>query len=286
MVDEADLVLTAEAAHRTFILDDHPGSFRKVFTLGQFAEAVRVADPSLTGRDLLEVVGERRGAADASLDVDDPYSPRPGGRRDQCRTHRGPRASRPKCTTRREVGSLPMNDLITTTFFSIMAAGFIVGIVVGLTGMGGGALMTPALIFLGVGDAATVVTADLTAAAIYKTGGAITHSREGSPNFSLAKWLILGSVPMALLGPWLIRAVAGSEPESLDTLLKECIGFALLLAAATYALRLYVNLRRVRGGVGDAARRPATSARWPRCWSAPSAACWSASPASAPARSS
>jgi sulfate adenylyltransferase len=74
MVDEADLVLTAEAAHRTFILDDHPGSFRKVFTLGQFAEAVRVADPSLTGRDLLEVVGERRGAADASLDVDDPYS--------------------------------------------------------------------------------------------------------------------------------------------------------------------------------------------------------------------
>ncbi len=145
-----------------------------------------------------------------------------------------------------------MNDLITTTFFSIMAAGFIVGIVVGLTGMGGGALMTPALIFLGVGDAATVVTADLTAAAIYKTGGAITHSREGSPNFPLAKWLILGSVPLALLGPWLIRAAVGSDPEALDTLLKECIGFALLLAAATYALRLYVNLRRVRRGVGDA----------------------------------
>jgi sulfate adenylyltransferase len=74
MVERADLVLTAEAAHRTFILDDHPGSFRKVFTLGQFAEAVRVADPALTGRALLEVVGERRGAADASLDVDDPYS--------------------------------------------------------------------------------------------------------------------------------------------------------------------------------------------------------------------
>ena len=53
---------------------------------------------------------------------------------------------------------------------------------VGLTGMGGGALMTPALIFLGVGDTATVVTADLTAAAIYKTGGAIVHAREGSPH--------------------------------------------------------------------------------------------------------
>ena len=149
-----------------------------------------------------------------------------------------------------------MNDLITTTFFSILAAGFFVGIVVGLTGMGGGALMTPALIFLGVGDAATVVTADLTAAAIYKTGGAVTHAREGSPNISLAKWLIIGSVPMALLGPWLIHAAAGGEPDSLDTLLKECIGFALLFAATTYALRLYINLRRVRSGVGEADPNP------------------------------
>ena len=81
-----------------------------------------------------------------------------------------------------------MNDLITTTFFAIIAASFFVGIVVGLTGMGGGALMTPALIFLGVGDAATVITADLTAAAIYKTGGAIVHQREGSPNLEMAKW--------------------------------------------------------------------------------------------------
>src|SRR5512143_4283062 len=140
-----------------------------------------------------------------------------------------------------------MGDWLTAEFFQIVVAAFFVGTIVGLTGMGGGALMTPALIFLGVGDAATVVTADLTAAAIYKTGGAATHAREGSPNFGLAKWLILGSVPMALLGPWLIHAAAGSEPDSLDTLLKECIGFALLLAATTYALRLYINLRRVRG---------------------------------------
>jgi uncharacterized membrane protein YfcA len=149
-----------------------------------------------------------------------------------------------------------MSDLITTTAFSILAAGFFVGVVVGLTGMGGGALMTPALIFLGVGDAATVVTADLTAAAVYKTGGAFVHAREGSPNFALAKWLIMGSVPLALLGPWLIHAIAGDEPESIDTLLKECIGFALLLAAATYALRLYINLRRVRSGVGDVDPNP------------------------------
>jgi uncharacterized protein len=144
-----------------------------------------------------------------------------------------------------------MGDWLTGSFFSIIAAGFFVGTIVGLTGMGGGALMTPALIFLGVGDASTVVTADLTAAAIYKTGGAITHAREGAPNWTLARWLITGSVPFALAGPWIIHQLAGSA-DQLDTLLKECIGFALLFAAATYALRLYVNLRRVRGGAASA----------------------------------
>ncbi len=139
-----------------------------------------------------------------------------------------------------------MDDVFTTTFFAILAAGFFVGAVVGLTGMGGGALMTPALIFLGVGDAATVVTADLTAAAVYKTGGAIVHKREGSPNMQLAKWLIIGSVPMALLGPHLVNYLAA--PGELDRVLKLCIGFALLFAALTYALRLYINLRRVRSG--------------------------------------
>lgn len=139
-----------------------------------------------------------------------------------------------------------MTDLVTMTALSILIAGFVVGIVVGLTGMGGGALMTPALIFLGVGEAATVVTADLTAAAIYKTGGAVVHAREGSPNLSLAKWLIIGSVPMALLGPHVLAWF--TDPDELDQALILSIGFALLLAASTYALRLYINLRRVRAG--------------------------------------
>jgi uncharacterized protein len=149
----------------------------------------------------------------------------------------------------------PMGDWLTSDFFSIIAAAFVVGSIVGLTGMGGGALMTPALIFLGVGGASTVVTADLTAAAIYKTGGALTHAKEGKPNWTLAKWLILGSVPFALAGPWIAHHVAGSA-DDLDTLLKKCIGFALLFAAATYALRLVINLRRVRGGGPEADADP------------------------------
>src|SRR4051812_50219886 len=77
-----------------------------------------------------------------------------------------------------------MGDWLTAEFFHIIIAAFFVGTIVGLTGMGGGALMTPALIFLGVGDAATVVTADLTAAAVYKSGGGGGDPPAGAPDLS------------------------------------------------------------------------------------------------------
>ncbi|MGI8700879.1 MAG: TSUP family transporter, partial [Nocardioidaceae bacterium] len=149
-----------------------------------------------------------------------------------------------------------MHDLLTTTALSIAVTGFLVGAVVGFTGMGGGALMTPALIFLGVGNASAIVTADLTAAAVYKTGGAAMHARAGRPNFTLAGWLIAGSVPLALLGPHLVHWFAPDSGDGLDTFLKECIGFALLLAASTYAIRLYIQLRLVRNGTSDLEENP------------------------------
>jgi sulfate adenylyltransferase len=73
MVDEADLVLTAETVHRVVILEQQPAAFRKVFTLGQFAEVVRTAEPGLTGRELIADVADRRGKADPDLDVPDPH---------------------------------------------------------------------------------------------------------------------------------------------------------------------------------------------------------------------
>jgi uncharacterized protein len=135
-----------------------------------------------------------------------------------------------------------------------VVAGLLVGTVVGITGMGGGALMTPALIFLGVGSASTVVTADLTAAAVYKSGGALVHWRQGSPNLRLAGWLMIGSIPMAFLGPHLIQWLAA--PADVETVLQKSIGFALLLAASSFALRLYVQLRNARKGIGHVAGEP------------------------------
>ena len=140
-----------------------------------------------------------------------------------------------------------MTELLTLSALSIVTVGFLVGVVVGLTGMGGGALMTPALILLGFADATAVVTADLTAAAVYKSGGAAMHARHGAPNLKLAGWLITGSVPMAFIAPFAFHRVVG-EGEQLQSALKLAIGIALLFAAATYALRLYLQLRAVNRG--------------------------------------
>ena len=73
LIEDADLVITAEAAHRNFILDDHAAAFRKVFTLGQVAEVVRNSPEGLTGPELVRALGERRGASEPRLDVRDPY---------------------------------------------------------------------------------------------------------------------------------------------------------------------------------------------------------------------
>jgi len=134
---------------------------------------------------------------------------------------------------------------VDTTVVLIALAALLIGTVVGMTGMGGGALMTPALIFLRV-DPTVAIANDLVAAAIYKSVGAGVHWREGSPNLRLAMWLGVGSVPCAFAGAFVIRAVGGGEDQ--EQFVKYAIGVALLIAASTYALRMFVSLRERRSG--------------------------------------
>jgi len=138
-----------------------------------------------------------------------------------------------------------MNDLLTTDALSVLVVAFGVGIVVGLTGMGGGALMTPALIFLGINPAVAVAN-DLVAASVNKSVGAAVHWRTGSPNLRLAGLLTLGSVPFAFAGGFIVKSVGDAEART--EFLTTAIGWALLLAAGSYALRMYLQLRFVTGG--------------------------------------
>ena len=138
-----------------------------------------------------------------------------------------------------------MTELLTPEALSVLLVAFGVGIVVGLTGMGGGALMTPALIFLGVNPAAAVAN-DLVAASVNKSVGAAVHWRQGSPNLKLAAYLMVGSVPFAFAGGFIVKSV-GDEAAKTE-FLTTAIGYALLLAAFSYALRIYLQLRYVAAG--------------------------------------
>lgn len=138
-----------------------------------------------------------------------------------------------------------MPDIFTTAALAVLVVSFGVGIVVGLTGMGGGALMTPALIFLGVSPTAAVAN-DLVSASVTKSVGAGVHWRHGSPNLKLAGLLIAGSVPFAFAGAFIIDHFGATNDQ--EEFVKTAIGVALLFTAATYTLRMYLQLRMVTSG--------------------------------------
>ncbi len=134
--------------------------------------------------------------------------------------------------------------------FGISLAGFIVGIVVGLTGMGGGALMTPVLV-LGFGiEPLAAVSSDLVAAVVMKPIGGGIHFRRGTVHTGLVKWLAIGSVPGALLGSYFISHLSGDVGDTIKTVL----GVVLLIAAAAMVVRSYLSGRRPVGVDGDEAR--------------------------------
>jgi uncharacterized protein len=133
--------------------------------------------------------------------------------------------------------------------FPLSAAAFVIGIVVGLTGMGGGALMTPVLVlFFGVLPL-TAVSSDLVASAVMKPVGSLVHLRRGTVHLELVKWLCIGSVPAAFGGVLLARVLG--EGEQVQSVIRTALAIALLVSAAGLMVRAYLRLvehARVRDG--------------------------------------
>jgi uncharacterized protein len=130
-----------------------------------------------------------------------------------------------------------------------------IGIVVGLTGMGGGALMTPVLVLLFNVPPLTAVSSDLVAAAVMKPVGSFVHLRRGTVNLSLVKWLCVGSVPSAFGGVMIARALG--DGEDVQNTIKMALGIALLLAATGLSVRAYLRLlERARRRDGKAEKLP------------------------------
>jgi uncharacterized membrane protein YfcA len=133
-------------------------------------------------------------------------------------------------------------------------AGFGVGIVVGLTGMGGGALMTPILV-LGFGvPPLAAVSSDLAASAVMKPFGGFVHARRGTVNWSLVRWLCVGSVPAAFQGVLLTRLLG--KAHEVQQAVQLALAVALVLAAVGLVLKAYVGTRRSATGRLDGDARP------------------------------
>ena len=120
-------------------------------------------------------------------------------------------------------------------------AGLIVGFVIGLTGMGGGALMTPVLVLMFGVSPGTAVSADVVTSLVLKPFGGGVHVRRGTVNWRLVRWLMLGSMPAAFAGAYLLHRVVGQDNAPV---IKRILGWVLIAASAAIVAKLVLSAKR------------------------------------------
>jgi uncharacterized protein len=139
----------------------------------------------------------------------------------------------------------------------IVLGSAIVGFLVGMTGAGGGALMTPMLIlFFGV-KPSTAISSDLVAAVLMRPVGAIVHMTRHTVNYAMVGWMVLGSVPSALVGSYVLHLLGNSKSD--EDNIEIILGTALLVGAAAMVLRAALDRRtgqQRKGLIGDLVVRP------------------------------
>jgi uncharacterized membrane protein YfcA len=109
--------------------------------------------------------------------------------------------------------------------------GLLTGLLVGMTGMGGGSLMTPILVFLFGIPPATAIGTDIAHGAAFKTVGAVQHRRMGNVRARLAGWMLIGSAPASLLGVWVNVELTERYGDDVESVLGQVLGAALLFGA-------------------------------------------------------
>ena len=113
--------------------------------------------------------------------------------------------------------------------FGFTIAGLIVGFIVGMTGVGGGSLMTPILLWFGV-NPATAVGTDQLYAAITKASGVWVHGRNKNIDWKITGWLSLGSVPAAAVTLWFLSTLH-ADTSALNAVIKQGLAVVLILTA-------------------------------------------------------
>jgi uncharacterized protein len=127
----------------------------------------------------------------------------------------------------------------------LILAGLGVGLVVGLTGMGGGALMTPILVLLFGVEPLTAVSSDIVASMVMKPIGGAVHWKRGTVQKPLVRWLMLGSIPTAFLGVVLLKKLGSGA--ALQGGVKLSLGIALLVVVTGLVVKPLLGMRRRPG---------------------------------------
>ncbi len=115
--------------------------------------------------------------------------------------------------------------------WQLTLAGLLTGLLVGMTGMGGGSLMTPILVFIFGIPPSTAIGTDIAHGAVFKTVGAAQHRRMGNVRARLAGWMLVGSIPASLLGVWLNAQLTNRYGDEASSLMGQVLGAALLFGA-------------------------------------------------------
>ncbi len=126
-----------------------------------------------------------------------------------------------------------------------------------MTGAGGGALMTPMLILLFGVQPSAAISSDLVAAVLMRPIGAVVHLRQRTVNLRLVGWMVLGSVPMAFVGAYLLHLMGHAKTAQKN--IELALGIALLVGAGAMVLRYFLDRKSGQdrtAGVHDITPRP------------------------------
>ncbi len=158
--------------------------------------------------------------------------------------------------------------------YRISIIGLFIGFLVGLTGMGGGALLAPIMILVLKVPPVWAVGTDIAYSAVTKAVGSIVHIRQKNVNFKVALWLACGSVPATVLGVGIVQYIRRHYGDLVNGIIVHTIGFTLLLVAILLLVKPYL-MRRVERKNLEAQKQaaltgeplaPEGTTRWEKCY--------------------
>src|SRR5262249_23689873 len=133
--------------------------------------------------------------------------------------------------------------MVATVHFESSLAGLLIGLLVGMTGMGGGSLMTPMLVIIFGFKPTVAIGTDIVHGAIFKSFGAVRHRQLGTVNMSVTLWMLLGSAPLSLVGVALATYLEHTYGQSWEDDAKKVLGVTLVVCGAAFLAKALLHAR-------------------------------------------